>query len=284
VRKTTVLVDRFLNLPKQMHLTDQQNGTLRTFRAAACTAVVLALSWSQFGAPDGRSDLQDYVSGVRTTNRGFSYETTRITKPLLATLAAYLPLTVWLTRAACGALGLISTTAAASNNKEIRQTMDWAAELVAAWTRCGMQLAVAADIWHQTSTPTLHPYGQQLHNQSQVDQAAVGLQDAQLPLAVIQQMMLATLLLNQTVLHVLHPVHELAAASLECLLLLVNVATLTWRLQDAMLLAAPKLLVLTAVTRLGPAVLVRLWTVARAPCRQQQQQRQQQHIGQYQMA
>jgi hypothetical protein len=165
--------------------------------------------------------------------------------------------------------------------------MDWAAELVAAWTRCGMQLAIAADIWHQTSTPTPHPYGQQLHNQSQVDQAAVVLQDAQLPLAVIQQMMLATLLLNQTVLHVLHPVHELAAASLECLLLLVNVAALTWSLQDAMLLAAaPKLLVLAAVTRLGPAVLVRLWTVARVPCRQQQQQqrRQQQHIGQYQMA
>jgi hypothetical protein len=90
---------------------------------------------------------------------------------------------------------------------------------------------------------------------------------------MIQQMMLATLLLNQTVLHVLHPVHELAAATLECLLLVVNLAGLTWRLQDGLLLAAaPKLLVLAAVTRLGPALLVSLWTATRVPCRQQQQQ------------
>jgi hypothetical protein len=210
---------------------------------------------------------------------GHLYNNTRSTKPLLAALAAYLPLTVWLTRAACGALGLISTTAAASSNKEIRQIMDWAAELVAAWTRCGMQLAVAVDIWHQTSTPTPQPYGQQLRNQSQFTQAAVGSHYAQqLPVVVVHQMMLATLLLNQTVLHVLHPVHELAAATLECLLLLVNVAVLTWRLQDGLLLAAvPKLLLLAAVTRLGPAVLVRLWTAARSPCRRQQRQ---QHLGQ----
>jgi hypothetical protein len=162
-------------------------------------------------------------------------------------------------KAGCGALGLISTTATASSNKETRQILDWVADLAAAWARCGVQLAVAADIWCQASTLTADENLQQRVQEKRYHQHVV--KSPQLLVDAVLQVLLATLLLNQTALQVLHPAREMVAAALECLLVLVNLFLLTWRLQDSLLLAAaPKLLVLAVVTRMGPPVLVYLWS------------------------
>uniref|UniRef100_A0A383V6I3 Uncharacterized protein n=1 Tax=Tetradesmus obliquus TaxID=3088 RepID=A0A383V6I3_TETOB len=144
--------------------------------------------------------------------------------------------------------------------------MDWVAEQAAAWTRCGVQLAVAVDMWHHTTIPTTASQAQQrLQEQSYIQHTAAGasVYAPQFAADAVLQVLLATLLLNHTALHVLHPAHELAAAAAECLLLLVNLAALTWHLQEGLLLAAaPKLLVLAVVTRLGPPVLLGLLTAA----------------------
>ncbi|KAF6254380.1 hypothetical protein COO60DRAFT_1541480 [Scenedesmus sp. NREL 46B-D3] len=243
-----------------MYFTDQQIITLTFLRAAACTAVVLALSWSPFAVPAASSQLQDHVSDVQRQHWGLASTFARSAQPLLAAFAAKLPLTASHTKAACGALGLISTTAATSTNKETRQLLDWVAELVAAWTRCGMQLALAADIWHQTTTATAHPEAQPLPQWSYCKAEPC---DLQFSAGAIVQLLLVSLLLNQTALHVLHPVRDLAAAALECLMLLVNLSVLTWRLQDGLLLVSvPQLSVLAVITRLGPQLLFALWTMA----------------------
>jgi hypothetical protein len=273
-----------------MCYSEQQTGTLRTFRAAACFAVVLALCWSPFAVPAASRALQDHASDLHARYWYVQSSTTRLTQPWLAAFAGNLPLTAWLLKAACGALGLISTTAAASSNKETRQILDWVAELAAAWTRCGVQLAVAVDIWYQLTNSTADAQAhQELQEQNYSSYAAAYPHVQQLPSDALQQVLSTTLLLNQTALHLLHPARELAAAAVECLLLLVNLAALNLRLQESLLLTtAPKLLVLAVVTRLGPPVLLGLWTPAwqssssasRLPVpwesRQQQQQRWQQ--------